>query len=143
MEYALRVRVRTLITGVRWRLNPYSNGICSTRWCVKLTVLSNLRSLNPYSNGICAMRLWTRQFSFSISFVLILILMEYAQWVCWRKNQEWSQTCLNPYSNGICAMSPQFKVYAYETRKVLILILMEYAQWDRFEKSHNIAIFES
>ena len=34
-------------------LNPYSNGICSTRGFIK-SVEEEIKGLNPYSNGICS-----------------------------------------------------------------------------------------
>ena len=38
------------------RLNPYSNGIYSTRLSLKTYIEREALSLNPYSNGIYSMR---------------------------------------------------------------------------------------
>ena len=133
-------------------LNPCFNGICSMRQLPWDLSSSHGRSLNPCFNGICSMSVpW--QLCNVLGFVLILVLMEYAQW---GKNQETGEveypgvlilvlmeyaqweypvyhgedgsTGLNPCFNGICSMrttSVRFKFFS----RVLILVLMEYAQW--------------
>ena len=159
MEYALwacwKVSERICLR----RLNPYSNGICSLRntyyefWC-------EYEGLNPYSNGICSLRR-SNSGQTLISWVLILILMEYALWAVMQALGErtksdvlililmeyalWESTqllfplleqSLNPYSNGICSLSSPVIKEIKLSHAVLILILMEYALWDRLRTLH-------
>ena len=78
MEYALRVNSNSTQLCKNYKsLNPYSNGICSTR-SVSVYVRSMPISLNPYSNGICSTRDLHSADRSSTIVVLILILMEYA-----------------------------------------------------------------
>ena len=108
-------------------LNPCCNGIYSMRneWKTKLKSLS---CLNPCCNGIYSMSRYGKEkrsnwavvlilvvmeytqwvfislFSIIAQFVLILVVMEYTQWEC-----EYSSSrelyCLNPCCNGIYSMS--------------------------------------
>ena len=41
---------------VDWRLNPYSNGICSLSQGRQWQHCALQQGLNPYSNGICSLR---------------------------------------------------------------------------------------
>ena len=60
-------------------------------------------------------------------YVLILILMEYAQRGVAENCKRLCRSCLNPYSNGICSKRECKPVLPFYS-SVLILILMEYAQ---------------
>ena len=158
-------------------LNPYSIGRYSMRTKLWKSRISSIR-LNPYSNGIWSTRLCRISLKRWKSFVLILILMEYDlraliaraevvpseyvlililmeydlrvqrdKWLC----QGWES--LNPYSNGIYSMRrsqrwrqiPAVRVLIlilmdmpygvrilqlFRSSTILILILMEYAHWD-------------
>ena len=88
-------------------LNPCSNGIysMSLKWCD--TSHSPL-GLNPCSNGIYSMSRYSNGKSPHWG-VLILVLMEYTQWV--NKNHH-----------------NHFKT------RVLILVLMEYTQWECLQR---------
>ena len=60
--------------------------------------------------------------------VLILVVMEYTQWVHFINNQKLRTTRLNPCCNGIYSMSYLTQA-KYTCLKVLILVVMEYTQW--------------
>ena len=59
--------------------------------------------------------------------VLILVVMEYTQWVFILGTTE-SLNGLNPCCNGIYSMSWKFWIMEHMS-PVLILVVMEYTQW--------------
>ena len=65
----------------------------------------SLGSLNPYSNGICSTRHYVICVMVSTDLVLILILMEYALRESLKLDERVAARRLNPYSNGICSTS--------------------------------------
>ena len=120
-----------------------------------LTMTAKQVCLNPCFNGICSMS--DSRFGGFVTNkeVLILVLMEYAQWDM--RNTIFAALCfgLNPCFNGICSMRPVKKSLTMKATLrlnpcfngicsmsrcqdwrpsihwgVLILVLMEYAQWD-------------
>ena len=97
-------------------LNPYSNGIYSTRLLRFRNLEAYARGLNPYSNGI---------YSTSLSLTNLLTrLMR-----------------LNPYSNGIYSTSDANLEEIPEYKTVLILILMEYTQRDHNTYNPHSQVF--
>ena len=83
--------------------------------------------LNPCCNGIYSMSELRVGKPFVIT-VLILVVMEYTQWVCFPLIHTFFY-CLNPCCNGIYSM----RANTYRMVKnmwVLILVVMEYTQWE-------------
>ena len=60
--------------------------------------------------------------------VLILVVMEYTQWVLQTISFKISCSCLNPCCNGIYSMS-RIETFDQVDYLVLILVVMEYTQW--------------
>ena len=106
-------------------LNPCCNGIYSMRshqrfWC-------RFWGLNPCCNGIYSMRSKDTKEWRKTQNVLILVVMEYTQWVATIVTSVLS-IGLNPCCNGIYSMRiPTNNII--DLWKVLILVVMEYTQW--------------
>ena len=62
--------------------------------------------LNPYFNGTCS-KSYLVTAENAVRAVLILILMEHAQRVIYKKRKLWKK-CLNPYFNGTCSKRSNF-----------------------------------
>ena len=115
-------------------LNPCFNGICSMRvYKLRYRYTGDFKGLNPCFNGICSMRVWTLgvrgNFKWS---VLILVLMEYAQWEFQRLPRTGISgvliLVLMEYAQWV---SVQWSTARWPDFLVLILVLMEYAQWEQ------------
>ena len=81
VEYALWELHTTMNTNSNNSLNPCCSGICSLRKVGK-TVSMNGRSLNPCCSGICSLRFAPFLYYSKSKTVLILVVVEYALWVC-------------------------------------------------------------
>ena len=75
-----------------------------TQWVLSNSLLRMVQSLNPCCNGIYSMSRTSIKRSTSRAFVLILVVMEYTQWVI---------AAIPMLAAGL----------------VLILVVMEYTQW--------------
>ena len=60
------------------RLNPCFNGICSLSFREMAIIDNYAGGLNPCFNGICSLRPYSVIWKEKRTFVLILVLMEYA-----------------------------------------------------------------
>ena len=123
-----------------------------TQWDKNTSHYILLQRLNPCCNGIYSMSYKAGKLSkHQIESVLILVVMEYTQWVMllwninnpnrvvlilvvmeytqWDQLKDWSKwkESLNPCCNGIYSM--RVKNILPKKIRVLILVVMEYTQW--------------
>ena len=102
MEYTQWVHCSSTRHSVR-RLNPCCNGIYSMRNKVKDSKEYFSECLNPCCNGIYSMSGLTLGYLYGM-WVLILVVMEYTQWVGFSNSYTATFNCLNPCCNGIYSM---------------------------------------
>ena len=81
MEYTQWVTTTNSIHSPKNSLNPCCNGIYSMRRGLFSKREGTWKRLNPCCNGIYSMRLSDKQRLQSFQRVLILVVMEYTQWV--------------------------------------------------------------
>ena len=98
-------------------LNPCCNGIYSMSTAVCIEHYEST-GLNPCCNGIYSMSTGQKCLQANGWTVLILVVMEYTQWVVAEYKQARVFKRLNPCCNGIYSMRLQTEIYPWKQRSL-------------------------